>query len=76
MERPLQKGLKRNRVLASLSDEDLALLDGLISTSRGSVTINDRDGLEEAANGLYGVPESELAPRLLSRLSWLRPGWS
>lgn len=32
---------------------------GLIETSRGSVTIIDRDGLEECANGLYGVPEAE-----------------
>ena len=32
---------------------------GLIATARGSVTIKDRDGLEESANGLYGVPESE-----------------
>jgi CRP-like cAMP-binding protein len=32
----------------------------LITTARGSVTIRDRDGLEEAANGLYGAPEAEL----------------
>src|SRR5262249_39809956 len=32
---------------------------GLISTARGAVTIVDRDGLEESANGLYGVPEAE-----------------
>lgn len=33
---------------------------GLIATARGSVTMKDRDGLEEFANGLYGPPESEL----------------
>jgi CRP-like cAMP-binding protein len=32
---------------------------GLISTARGSIHINDRDGLFEAANGLYGAPEAE-----------------
>jgi CRP-like cAMP-binding protein len=31
----------------------------LIETARGSVTVRDRDGLEEAANGLYGAPEAE-----------------
>ena len=32
---------------------------GLVKTARGSVTILDRDGLEECANGLYGTPEAE-----------------
>lgn len=32
---------------------------GLIETARGSVTVMDRDGLEESANGLYGAPEAE-----------------
>jgi CRP-like cAMP-binding protein len=32
---------------------------GLVGTARGSVTIMDRDGLEECANGLYGTPEGE-----------------
>ena len=31
----------------------------LIETARGSVTILDREGLEERANGLYGTPEAE-----------------
>ena len=31
----------------------------LIDTARGSVTILDRDGLLESANGLYGPPEAE-----------------
>jgi len=32
---------------------------GLVRTGRGSVTIMDRDGLEECANGFYGTPEAE-----------------
>jgi len=32
---------------------------GLIDTARGSITMKDRDGLEESANGLYGPPEAE-----------------
>ena len=32
---------------------------GLIDTARGSVTMKDREGLEESANGLYGPPEAE-----------------
>ena len=32
---------------------------GCISTARGTITIKDRDGLEESANGLYGAPEAE-----------------
>jgi CRP-like cAMP-binding protein len=32
---------------------------GLVGTHRGLVTIKDRRGLEECANGLYGVPEIE-----------------
>lgn len=32
---------------------------GVIETARGAVTVKDRDGLEECANGLYGVPEAE-----------------
>ena len=31
----------------------------LVETARGSVTIIDREGLEECANGLYGTPEAE-----------------
>jgi CRP-like cAMP-binding protein len=31
----------------------------LISTARGSITVLDRCGLEESANGLYGAPEAE-----------------
>ena len=31
----------------------------LIAMGRGSITVIDREGLEENANGLYGVPEAE-----------------
>jgi len=48
----------------TLSDALLRFLQhfetkGLITTARGSITILDRDGLEEGANGLYDVPEAE-----------------
>jgi hypothetical protein len=33
----------------------------VISTGRGRVTVLDRSGLEQSANGLYGVPEAESA---------------
>jgi CRP-like cAMP-binding protein len=32
---------------------------GVVGTMRGAVTVEDREGLEECANGLYGVPEAE-----------------
>jgi CRP-like cAMP-binding protein len=32
---------------------------GLIHTSRGTITIIDREGLEENSNGAYGTPEAE-----------------
>jgi hypothetical protein len=32
---------------------------GVIETARGAVTVRDRDGLEECANGFYGHPEAE-----------------
>jgi CRP-like cAMP-binding protein len=32
---------------------------GLISTARGRIIVVDRGGLEDSANGLYGVPEAE-----------------
>lgn len=38
----------------------------LTRSDRGSVTILDREGLEETANGLYGLPEAEYE-RLLFR---------
>src|SRR5262245_43387180 len=32
---------------------------GVVTTARGAVTVQDREGLEECANGLYGAPEAE-----------------
>jgi CRP-like cAMP-binding protein len=32
---------------------------GLIRAERGCITVVDREGLEEAANGSYGIPEAE-----------------
>ena len=32
---------------------------GLIKSARGAITIHDREGLEEIADGSYGVPEAE-----------------
>src|SRR5262249_52375908 len=50
-------GVRRAGVTTALHQlEKLAL----ISTTRGCVTVLDRHGLEESANGLYGVPEAEL----------------
>jgi CRP-like cAMP-binding protein len=33
--------------------------NGVVETARGAVTILDREGLEECAAGLYGIPEAE-----------------
>ena len=52
----LMLGVRRAGVTGALQAFEAK---GLIATARGSVTIKDRDGLEESANGLYGVPESE-----------------
>ena len=43
-----------------------ALLEkmGLVRTAPGSVTIMDRDGLEECANGLYGTPRPSMSAYL------------
>jgi hypothetical protein len=49
----LMLGVRRAGVLEALEKK------GLVGTARGSVTIMDRDGLEECANGLYGTPEAE-----------------
>jgi hypothetical protein len=32
---------------------------GLVSASRGVITVLDRDGLEQSAGDSYGVPEAE-----------------
>jgi CRP-like cAMP-binding protein len=35
------------------------LSKGVIETARGAITVKDRDGLKECANGFYGTPEAE-----------------
>jgi hypothetical protein len=58
------RGLK----YASQSEASLHQLErsALISTTRGCVTILNRQGLEESANGPYGVAEAEFE-RLFSQ---------
>jgi CRP-like cAMP-binding protein len=61
----LMLGVRRAGVTVALQHFESR---GLITTHRGSITIKDRDGLEEAANGFYGAPEAEFerlfAPRI------------
>jgi CRP-like cAMP-binding protein len=54
----LMLGVRRSGVTVALQ-----ALEGrkLISNSRGKITIRNRQGLEEVANGSYGVPEAEYA---------------
>jgi len=52
----LMLGVRRAGVTVALQHFENG---GLIATNRGSVTIKDRDGLEESANGFYGAPEAE-----------------
>lgn len=59
----LMLGVRRAGVTIALQHLEAK---GCISTSRGSITIKDRDGLEESANGFYGVPEAEFE-RLFAR---------
>jgi CRP-like cAMP-binding protein len=41
--------------------------NGVIKTARGAVTVKDREGLIECANGLYGVPEAEFERLFIRR---------
>jgi hypothetical protein len=59
----LMLGVRRAGVTVGLQHFEA---QGLISTARGAVTILDRDGMIESANGLYGGPEAEFE-RLFSR---------
>jgi CRP-like cAMP-binding protein len=52
----LMLGVRRAGVSEALQDFEKS---GLVGTARGAVTIKDREGLEEHANGLYGTPEAE-----------------
>jgi CRP-like cAMP-binding protein len=52
----LMLGVRRAGVTIALQHFETK---GLILTGRGHILIEDRDGLEESANGLYGTPEAE-----------------
>jgi hypothetical protein len=52
----LMLGVRRAGVTVALQE---FVHKGLIEAVGGSITILDREGLEECANGLYGMPESE-----------------
>lgn len=56
-------GVRRPGVTVALQ---LLEQKGLICTHRGAVTVVDRDGLLEKANGAYGLPEAELR-RLMAK---------
>jgi CRP-like cAMP-binding protein len=49
-------GVRRAGVTTALHELEKA---ALISTARSCVTVLDRHGLEQSANGLYGAPEAE-----------------
>ncbi|RTL65609.1 MAG: Crp/Fnr family transcriptional regulator [Hyphomicrobiales bacterium] len=52
----LMLGVRRAGVTGALQDFERR---ALIATARGTVTILNRRGLEECADGLYGAPEAE-----------------
>lgn len=52
----LMLGVRRAGVTTALQHLESK---GIVETARGAVTIADREGLEEYANGLYGQPEAE-----------------
>jgi hypothetical protein len=52
----LMLGVRRAGVTTALQHFEVK---GVLHTARGSVTVADRGGLEECANGLYGQPEAE-----------------
>jgi len=52
----LMLGVRRAGVTVAMNQLETR---GLVEAARGAVTITDREGLEELANGLYGPPEAE-----------------
>jgi CRP-like cAMP-binding protein len=52
----LMLGVRRAGVTTALQQLEKK---GLVATARGAVTVKDRVGLQECANGLYGTPEAE-----------------
>ena len=51
-------GVRRQGVTVALHELEGR---GLIRSTRGEVRILDREGLERAASGFYGIPEAEYA---------------
>ena len=49
-------GVRRQGVTVALHDLESK---GLIRSTRSHIRILDRDGLQAAANGFYGIPEAE-----------------
>lgn len=52
----LMLGVRRAGVTIALQHFERV---GVLETARGAITVQDRAGLEECANGLYGAPEAE-----------------
>jgi CRP-like cAMP-binding protein len=50
-------GVRRPGVTVALK---LLENDGLVSGTRGVITVLNRDGLKQRANGAYGAPEAEM----------------
>jgi CRP-like cAMP-binding protein len=53
----LMLGVRRSGVTVALK---ILEREGMVKARRGGVTITDRDGLEECANGAYRSPDAEL----------------
>jgi CRP-like cAMP-binding protein len=53
----LMLGVRRSGVTVALK---ILEREGMVKARRGGVTITDRGGLEECANGAYRSPEAEL----------------
>jgi len=52
----LMLGVRRAGVTGTLQHLEMK---GMVETARGAVTVKDREGLQECADGLYGTPEAE-----------------
>jgi DNA-binding FadR family transcriptional regulator len=52
----LMLGVRRAGVTGALQQLEMK---GMVETARGAVSVKDREGLQECANGLYGTPEAE-----------------
>ena len=66
----LMLGVRRAGVTDALQHLEMK---GMVETARGAVTVKDREGLQECANGLYGTPEAELRDCLNKSASGIWP---